>query len=116
MKELSILSTFALFLSAIENRMLIVRLGIPIGNHTDTRNSNSGYKSLLNEFEPEKSVIWPTGRTHYTDYMSNHGYRLSNFGTAGKSRQIEQTSSDKKILGKSMKLFPFKISILNNLE
>ena len=115
MKELSILSTFALFLSAIENRMLIVRLGIPIGNRNDTRNSNSGYKSLLNEFEPKKSVIWPTDTTHYTDYIRNHGYRLNNFGSLGKSRQIEETSSDEKILGKSMRLFPFEISI-NNLE
>ena len=108
MKELSIISTFALFLSAIENRFLIVRLGIHIGNHTNARTSHSDYKSLSNEFELKKSVIWPTDDTHYTDDSNNQGYRLNYFDKRGNSRQIEQTSSDERIKGKSMRFFHFK--------
>ena len=105
MKESSILSTFALFIYAIENRILIVRLGIPDGNHTDIRTSNSGYKSLVNEFELEKSVIWPADTKYYTDYKSNHGYRHNDFSKRGKARQIEQTSFDERMPGKCMKYF-----------
>ena len=105
MKELSILSTFALFVSANENRFLIVKLGIDIGNHNTSRTSNSGYKSLSNEFELENSIFGPTNTTHYTDYMSNHDYRLNDFTKRGKSRQIQQTPSGGNIHGKSIKFF-----------
>ena len=108
MKELSIISTFALFLSAIENRFLIVRLGIHFGNHTNARTSHSDYKSLSNEFELKKSVIWPSDTTNHTDDLNNQGYRLNYFDKRVKSRQIEQTSSDERINGKSMRFFHFK--------
>ena len=105
MKELSILSTIALFIYAIENRILIVRLRIHYRNRTDIRTSNSGYNSLVNEFELEKSVIWPADTKYYTDYKSNHGYRINDFSKRGKARQIEQTSFDERIPGKGMKYF-----------
>ena len=86
---------------------------IHIGNHTSIKTSNSGYRSLSNEFDLENSDIWPTATTQYSDYLSNRGYRLNSFAKRRKSRQIEPTSSDERIDGKRIRFFSLKNLVLN---
>ena len=97
--NLSALSLFALFLTSLENRFLIVKLGGLENFHTSNNRTgafNSGYRFFSKKgFEPKKSLSWSQERIDQINDEANHGHRTIHFSNRKKSNYNEQESSDK---------------------
>ena len=97
--NLSALNLFALFLSSLENRFLILKLGGLENVHTRNNRTgvfNSGYRFFSKKgFEPKKSLSLFQEKIDPIDDEANHGHRIFRFSKRKKSNYNEQESSDK---------------------